>query len=345
MSGDSNTSGITSHMPLLLAILIGASIWIYTYTSWFPIFGSILGFGGVLVVVPAMQGLMAPARRQAYAQFVDQLLFQNPRSALAYIVVLCAGLIAGFVCVQPLRLTNHLLNSSLDIRVGFSQHATDKPPTRHIRINAGDTHSTPLLQPFLNGASYVWVSSPGLPQIRKKVAGFGWPKMDLPEDLWRQPIILLRPSASLLVNLDRTLPKLEVQLTRNGGAESATQTCIVQEKYVGEPVWIGGGKDTFKISDSRLRAWAREFRLAKLRGELEGDESSLSADQILTTTLRPRCEDTASAFDHLQIGDSISWRLTSRNANRLISKGQMKIEPNARFPLEVRLDQVEGEDS
>jgi hypothetical protein len=344
MSEDETAPGMTSHMPLLLAILIGASIWIYTFTSWFPIFGSILGFGGVLMVVPALQGLMSKERRDAYSKYVDQLLFQEQSSARLYIVLLILGLIAGFVCVQPLRLTNHHQDRSLEIRVGFSELATDDPPTHRIRVSPGDTYSAPLLQPFLGGASYVWISSPGLPQIKKKVSGFSWPSMQLPQDLWLQPIILLRPSPSLLVRLSRTLPKFVISVERAN--ESKTIECKIQEKYVGEPLWIGGGRNSFEIGSSRLNNWLREFRLANLRGEVE-----VELDTILTTTLRPHCPEavapikTARQFEHLQVGDKLRWELSSRNTGKHISKGQIQIREDMSFPFEKIMNLLVEEDS
>lgn len=336
MSNSEKAPGLTSHMPLLLAILIGASIWIYTFTSWFPIFGSILGFGGVLMVVPALQGLMSDGRRKAYSTWVDQILFQNRSSARLYVVLLIVGLTAGFLCVQPLRMTNHFQDRSLEVQIGFSQFATDKPPTRRIRISAGDTHSTPLLQPFLGGPTFVWISSPGLPQIRKKVEGFGWPAMDLPEDLWLQPIVLLRPAPSLLLTLEDSLPQFEVTLLSDG---KVIGKCIIQQKYVGEPVWVGGGRNTFTISDSQLNRWLREFRLAFLRGEIEGE-----SERILTTTLRPRCTESAKTFEHLKVGNNLKWRLSSRNTDKIFSEGQIEIKEDSEYPLEIKMEPLPEED-
>ncbi|MEM8645510.1 MAG: hypothetical protein AAGF86_04120 [Pseudomonadota bacterium] len=322
---------MTSHMPLLLAILIGASIWIYTFTSWFPIFGSILGFGGVLAVVPVMQGLMSEERRGAYARRVDELLFQNPSSARFYVFLLCVGVFAGFICVQPLQLTNFKQSGSLDVRVGFSQQASDKPPTRRIRINAGATHSTPLLQPFFGGASYVWVSSPGLPQIRKKVSGFGWPSMTLPDDLWQQPILLLRPSPRLLEELYEREPTFKVFLKRKTGDKEKTHPCVIQKKYVGEPLWIGGGRQTFTIDQARIDQWVREFKLARIRREVKGEE-----EQILTSTLRPSCPE-KRAFEQLKEGDVLTWHMKRDGTEDPFSLGTFTVDDDLPYPAEVRM--------
>ena len=203
---------ITSHFPLLLAVLIAASIWIYVFTSWFPIFGSILGLGGVLMVVPALQGLMGEERRRAYAAWIDDLLFQKQVSAQVYIVLLLAGLFFGFVVFQPFTLTNQLLDKTLPVQVGFSANASALPPTKRALIAPGKSFSLPIAQPLFGGAKFVWVSSPGYPQIRKKVNGFGWPSMSLPQDLWQQPVLLMRPSPALLPKLEETLPKFSITI-------------------------------------------------------------------------------------------------------------------------------------
>lgn len=317
-------------MPLLLAILIGASIWIYTYTSWFPIFGSLLGFGGVLIVVPALQGLMSEDRRKAYSAWVDQLLFQNRTSARLYIISLIIGFAIGFLLIQPLRLANGRIDGSIEAHLSYSQTAGD-PPERII-IGSGKTHALPLRQPFAGGPAKAWISAPGLPTLEKELTGFGWPKVELPDDLWRQPIVLLRAGPGLLIRLTRVLPRFDIVVSRKNKGKLEKFRCTVQQKYVGEPLWIGGGLGEISLSEARYSRWLREFELANLRGEVSGN-----AQLILRTPIRPQCEESRQVMATLRMGDVVSWTLASRTSGEVLSQGEATLTQAARFPLEIKM--------
>jgi len=322
--GDSSSpSLLTAHVPLLLANLIAASVWIYLFTDWFPVFGSVLGLGGVLVVVPALQGLMAEARRKAYAGLLDRLLFQDPGTARAYLLLLVAGVGAGFVLAQPLRITAAAGADPIEIRLTLVSTSGEER-LRRIRLQPGSTEALPLWQTFFGGTREVRVAAAGLPGLTRPIGSFDWPRLALPGDLWSRPVLLLRPEPGAVEALQ--LIGGSLQIVRRRG-DRLLDECPLPDKYLGEPVWIGGGQEVIAIDGDRRRQWLEDARMHGLRYGAPGLEAKL-----ITLPARAPC-----AFQ-LDAGDSITWTLVSPGEQQMpVASGTVELLPDLFHPQEALL--------
>ncbi len=329
-SGDPGPApgSITSHVPLLLVILVAVSTWIYIFTNWYPLFGSVLGLGGVLVVVPALSGLMSEDRRKAYSGLVDRILFQKPLMAKFYLLALVVGLTLGFAALQPLRITNESRTSPVDAVLTITG-SDGQSLGKRIRIEPGGTFAASLKQPLLGGTVQFELAAQGLPSIQHNVDNFSWPAISVPTDLWQQPVLLLRAEPALLSALRSFMPRLEVEVV---GADGNTRSCIIHERYLGEPVWLGGGKGKLAVSDTTIQRWLLEFRMALAR-----DSEIKANEMIMTSTLRPDC------IMRLAAADSVSWKIVSRGSGRLISAGKTEIALSDTYPKEIHMRLEKGE--
>lgn len=320
---DNLPPALTGHVPLLLSILIGASLWVYYFTNWFPLFGSVLGLGGVLIVVPALRGLMAESRRMAYASLVDRILFQKPGTARLYLVLLLIGLVFGIVFVQPLSISAPTGAQPMEIRVILVSANGDE--RLHLaRLEPGSTQAMPLWQPFVGGPREIRVVADGLPRINRRIGSFDWLRLSLPGDFWSRPVVLLRAEPGLIRDLQNLKPILKIEHQPKDG--TATE-CIVEERYLGEPVWLGGGEDMINVSESMRRQWLQEARMFGAR-----NAQPKLWEVIATIPTRAHCIHT------LDIGDLIVWTLVSAGqAKDVLASSSAEIRSDIFYPQEILL--------
>ncbi|MCY6381718.1 hypothetical protein [Hoeflea prorocentri] len=317
---------LSSHVPLLLAILIGLSLWIYLYTEFFPVFGSIVGLGGVLVVVPAMKGLMAKERQEAYASYFDQMLFQSHLTAKIYVACLLVIVFVGFVMLQPARFYNASLDRPIEVSYRSVSSNGEGGEWASVYLQPRQTKPMPLLRPVFGGPAALDVKASGLPRFRRQVSGLSWPTITLPSAAWREPVIILRPDADLMAQLNVRLPRLTLELRRAG--EDAL-VCEESEPWFGSPIWIGGGEDTLAVPSRLATLWRNEHALASLRGT----ERGLS---LLTSGISRRlaCADIAERPVRLLPSDELHFRIVAGNGDA-VSEGTITINGDEPFPMEV----------
>jgi hypothetical protein len=321
---------LTSHFPLLLAILILASVWIYYFTNWFPVFGSVLGFGGVLVVVPVLRGLMIEERRRAYADLVDRALFQSS-SAVVYLLLLLSGIVVGFGLMQPLRIAAAPGGQAINLRVTLLDTGG---ATRFFRLTLepNSTFAMPLRQPFLGGTQAIRIVAEGLPQLSRDIGNFAWPRFSLPAMLWSEPVVVLRPEPDLLVELSERTPTLTVTRRKADGEESG---CVVEQRYLGEPVWLGGGSERIEIDDGTRRRWIAEFEMHGERTGKSNPEALKLLHLLVDQPTRPDCIETLSA------GDTITWKLETPGG--VVASGRGEVASDVSYPQEIILRAIPGE--
>lgn len=196
--------------------------------------------------------------------------------------------------------------------------ADERSRERRIRIDPGGTFATVLKQPLLGGTNRFELATQGLPAIQQKIRNFGWPAVSVPTDLWQQPVLLLRAEPALMSALRSFMPRLEVDVT---GADGMVASCVIHERYLGEPVWLGGGKGKLAVSDTTIQRWLLEFCMALAR-----DSEIKANEMIMTSTIRPGC------ITRLAVKDRVSWKIVSRGSNRLISEGEAVVAPTDTYP-------------
>lgn len=318
---------LTGHVPLLLSILIGASVWIYLFTDYFPGFGSIIGISGVLAVVPAMRGLMTRQRQKAYTDYLDTALFQSSRSAKVYIVSLLAIAIVGFGVFKPVRFYNGAVDPliSVSYRSVFDNGVAG--PWQSMRLQPGQTKREPIRRSLFGGPVRLEVRASGLPRFNRDIRGFGWPKITLPADGWLEPVLILRPDAELMSVLRNRLPRLTFSLRRAN--DSTSSICQEDKTWFGAPVIIGGGEGIITIPKKLKRAWQNEHAFATLQNSQRGLTLLNSG-----VTRRLDCNDNANRPTELLSTDEIMFKVTTGNGD-LVSKGSVKIDAIGPFPMEV----------
>lgn len=318
---------LTGHVPLLLSILIGLSLWIYLYTEFFPVFGSIIGLSGVLVVVPAMRGLMAKKRQEAYAAYFDQLLFQSRRTARVYVACLLAIVIVGFGVYQPVRFTNTSLDQPISTSYRTVSGNGETGAWEALYLQPRQTKPMPLMRAAFGGPAALDVKASGLPDFRRDMAGLGWPTISLPADTWWEPVLILRPDADLMSQLRARLPRLRLEVRRAG--ESTAILCQEEQPWIGSPIWIGGGEGSLAVPSKLRTAWQNEHTLATLQNPDRGLA-------ILTTgvTRRLDCADEAGRPMRLLPSDELHFRIEAGSGDA-VSEGTLVIDGNESYPLEV----------
>ncbi|MDD9908973.1 MAG: hypothetical protein OXR62_04700 [Ahrensia sp.] len=324
---DQLDSKLSSHVPLLLAILVGVSLWVYLYTDYFPVFGSVIGLSGVLVVVPAMRGLMSDERQQAYRAYFDRLLFQSRVTAKLYVVCLIAIAVIGFGVFKPLRFTNVGSAQAISLQYRFAEDDGPKGPWTSLRLLPGQTASSALKRPFFGGPDSLEIKANGLPQFRSSLPVFNWPAITLPGDAWQEPVVLLRADAALMSMLRRRRPLLSVEHSSFDG--SGNGTCREPSPWFGEPVWIGGGGGSLSVPGSIRESWQQERALSSLR----------NAEQAMTllaagVARRPDCADPATVPVRLLPNDRLKVTITTGNGD-IVAQLEIAVGEDEQFPREV----------
>lgn len=317
------TVGISSHVPLLLAIMVSASVWIALYTDFFPVFGSILGLGGVLVVVPALHGLMKKSRQEAYARYFDDILFQSSWSARIYVAILAFIIVIGFGAYQPVRIHHPV---TFPIITGNHKIGPNDVP---FSLVADSTTSFPILQPFLGGPRKIQVSVSSLPTFTVQVEPFQWPRIVPVQQAWVEPVVILRPSAEGAAMLTQRQPRLLLTFRREGKKDLIA--CKINARWLGRPIWLGGGTGVIAPPDSLRQSWLAEDAVARRRAGNEGEGLGLVTAGYYQ---RPSCQDGVMVPDHLKAGDQIGYRLVNQ-AEELIVEGTYHVPNLEIYPAEL----------
>jgi len=318
---------LSSHVPLLLAILISLSVWIYLYTEYFPVFGSIIGLSGVLVVVPAMRGLMSKKRQEAYAAYFDQLLFQSHLTAKVYVVCLLVIAFGGFLVLKPARFSNASTEQPLNLSYRSVTFDGNTGPWYSLYLQPRQTKPIRLLRPIFGGTVALDVRVPGLPLFRHATTAFGWPRINLPSDAWREPVLIVRPDVELMARLRVRLPRLAMELRRAG--EGALISCQEEKPWLGSPIWIGGGTDLLTIPAGMKSAWQNEHALAALQSPDQGLA-------LLTSGIARRlgCSNASGQSIQLLPNDELQFTIEAGNGD-VLSESNIRIKGDELFPLEV----------
>jgi len=323
---------MTAHVPLLLLILFLSGVWVHLFTDFFPAFGSVLGLTGVLAVVPALSGLMAENRRKLYAEALDRVLFQTPLSARLYVAILLLVMPIAYGGFTPVKISYD--GAGPPLRLTVSVLAPDGAVDELSKVTLKSFESTrlPVLRRF-QGGEQLRIVAAGLPRLQVPFETFDWPEISVPGDFWSTPLALLRPRIDSVSSLLARKPTLSITVTPPAAAGSTTPLdCNPIERYVGQPIWLGGGSGRIAVPEATLSLWLLEANL--IAATARDATKSEAVGAILAAPESPCANQIAT----LSVGSTIAWQLRAAGSGQTkLGEGQAVVEAAARYPQDIAL--------
>lgn len=313
--------GPSLNAMLLLAVILLGSLWVWLYSDWFALVSGTIGFAVLLGAVPTLRGYMSSKRNKKWGEWIDRLLFQRTATRAVYIILLAVIVIGGFGLSQPIaiRAADHAAPTSVTVTLYGASYA--EADTVRMQLEPGETRRWPVLRPEVGGPDRVDVSASALPLLERALTGLHWTTIQFPSDFWSDPALLLYPGPSVLKLLSTDTFDLQIIRSANGTAGSP---CLVQEIYLGEPVWLGTGGRALPVTDRSLAKWREQ---AALHGRRSGPPAL--EEKVVATPLAPDC------LKSIEAGDTIAWELLR---GPVAPKGELVIDRTATYPIEFAME-------
>lgn len=244
----------------LIAAGISVSWWILYFTDFFPVFGGLLGLGGLFTWIAFVGNILTDERKAEMQQSFDRIVLQHR----GLLVLLGLSLLGWWIGYAPCRAT--LLVDCLDTTGGhfmeireFKTVAPLAPePVERLTLSPRGTAKVLLATPWFGKRDYL-VKVSGFPARKITVTGYRREPFFLPASMLLRPVVLIRPAASELGVVDEGF-SLEVQVR---GDKAATFRI---ENYPGKAVWFGADDDV-AVPERLLDEWRQEFKMAKKNAE------------------------------------------------------------------------------
>jgi len=228
---------VRANQVLFLALFVMLSIWMYLYTDFFPLFSSIIGLSGALIVVPAIYALLPDSDRLFYITRINRFLFGNRTATATYIFFLLAGALTGFGGARPLELEYAGNGPTRRIELRLDAAETEEPDLGIIYLNPGSIARRPVWAPFWTNR-FVTAAVNGLPERRVPVKYLS-KELVLPDDLWKRPVLLLHPALHVVDAFVRERPTLEIEITPANKHSGCKEMPWRRNNYIGTSFWLG----------------------------------------------------------------------------------------------------------
>lgn len=311
---------------LLLACIAAAAVWTWLYSDWFALFSSTVGLTALLGVVPTLRGLMSSSRSAKYTELIDHVLFRSRTAARFYLVLLLAILVVGFGVFKPVSIRAAQSAAPGLLAVAFTYDDGRASATRRLRAEPGKPHRVPVLRPVFGGPDKVVVSAAAVPVLQRDLTGLYSTEIVYPVDFWSEPVLLLRAHPVILEQLNDRKPAFTISVAPEAGT---SESCDVQTRYLGEPVWLGTGGRALPVGSSRIDGWRDAAALfAKRTGAKDLDKMVIGSAS------------TAGCAQRLRRGDTVSWKLTAgagASADEIVSD-RYKITGQESYPLDIAME-------
>jgi hypothetical protein len=248
---------------MLTFVGVGASFWTLYYTDYLPAVASLLGLGGLFAWVAFLLNVLPAERKKALQKVFDEHCLQSPYFFLLLFVPLLAALV-----LAPRRGTlviDNLETSESRVVKVLALDDDRKPRGLVWRGSvAGGGRVKFLVNTGWFGSKDYYVKPTGLPAARVTAASLRREVVVIPHRFTEQPVILVRPRASLIPLL-RDGFVIEVREELEGRGNPAA--LIASEPYGGGTLWIGAEQDV-TIPQATADLWRLEMIFANMN-ELE----------------------------------------------------------------------------
>ena len=123
---------VFSNLLLLSLLGVAASVWVWFYTEWFPVIGSLLGLGGVFTWLAFLSGLLKDERKEQLQELLDRRVFAARGLVTALLAVVVAlGLGASLFGAVVVRSTADSRDRTVAVvPAGAGPEDPDRPPRR-----------------------------------------------------------------------------------------------------------------------------------------------------------------------------------------------------------------------
>lgn len=310
---------------LLMVVILLAAIWTWMYSDWFAVFSGTVGLTALISVVPTLRGYMTSDRNKKWGAWIDELLFQSRTATRLYPIAIIMIIVIGFGLYQPLAIKAPETASADTVTISLFKDDDEEPmDVVRVRVEPGGVQRRPSRRPFIGGPDRLVAKSSALPLLEHDMTGLQWRAIDYPFDFWAEPAMLLYPAPTLLAAGLRD-KRHDLRIAEIRGEDTQTP-CVVQTKYLGEPVWLGTGGRALPVSGNTLMKWRES---AALHGARIGMDDL--AAQVIATALAPDC------LKSLGLADAIEWSLIGSDGTTL-QQGRLPIQPDEAYPILVSME-------
>lgn len=299
---------------LVLLLLAGVSVSAYVlyFTSWFPVFGGLLGLGGLFAWVGFVSGLLKDSRKEALQDAFERAILLR-RWTVVCLLVVATALLLGAAHLGSLRLES--VGDARDRVVTVTAEGSE--PIRFRLAAQGD--AVRLLPTGLLGTRPYRVKVSGLPHLVAPVRALRRLDLSVPSSFFDRPVLLVRATAALSATLERETEPYSLSVTLNG-----VPGPVRLQPYRGRTVWIGADDDT-ELPEAAIRRWRLELVVA---GASEAVLTRWEEPQSVEPPALPRT------------GDQVQVRVLHADGSELVAS-DVRVEAPGRsgdFFQEVKLD-------
>lgn len=240
----------------LIVTGISVSWWILYFTDFFPVFGGLLGLGGLFTWIAFVGNILTDERKKRMQQSFDNIVLQR-RSWLLILGLALLGWWMGYAPCRATLLVDCLETTGghfMEIREFKTEAPLEPEPMERLTLSPRGTAKVLLATSWFGKRDYL-VKVSGFPARKITVTGYRREPFFIPASLLLRPVVLIRPAASELGVVDEGF-SLEIHVK---GDKVATFRI---EEYPGKAVWFGADSDV-AVPDWLLDEWRQEFKRAK----------------------------------------------------------------------------------
>ncbi|MCK5228774.1 MAG: hypothetical protein KAR13_00815 [Desulfobulbaceae bacterium] len=304
---------------LILLIMAGISVswWVLYYTDAFPVFGGMLGLGGLFTWIAFVGNILTSERKEEIQNFFDQCFLQK-RLMLLLLIIFLSGWWLGLVPARSTLLVDSLESATghvLDVREFYEECPFSLQPIRRVKLSPRSTAKVVLPTPWFGSKDY-FIKVSSFPAKKITVSGYRRERLFIPKMLIERPVVLIRPAAmdSSLVSND-----FKMEILMNNEQKPA----YTIPEYQGQSLWLGADADV-DVPQKLITKWYMEFKGAGMR------EDGVS-NWLPPVSLAPAAEFPGSTV--------ITVNLKNRD-NEIKYSGKLTIQPSGKaryFPEEIIL--------
>jgi hypothetical protein len=241
-----------ANLVLLVCAGLGGSFWLHHYTDWFPVVGGLLGLGGLFAWIAFLSNLVSEERKKQMQAAFEQNVLLRDRTWIG--IVVAGLLLAGYNSGRGTLLVDSLAESGQKwIEIREAGPGSSKVADRFVLASGAESKRL-LPTDFLGSRDYR-VKVAGLPSAIVTLHAFQREPLSIPQDLWRRPLVLVRPMPVLTANAARDPGGYEAVVSVNGAVAPALTP------YGGETIWVGAEDDVAFPGETRER-WRLELLVA-----------------------------------------------------------------------------------
>lgn len=292
---------VSANLALLSTASVLGAVWIYFYTDWFLVLGSLVGIVGVFAF---LANLLTEERKAELRKAFDENVLGRRGAAWIAAVVLVSLLVlsslTGSVLVRSLR-----DDSSRLISVESLRGSRGAETVRQVLLPGRSQKKFILLRGL--GREYR-VKVSGLPAATIRVRSFARKVLDSPDDFLRQPVVLVRPTPVL----SQIAAQAHLWLVVEHKGKR-----VVRFPFSGKAVWLGCDADV-AIPPELLSRWQLSAR-----------------PEAWLPPVAPEEQQALSPGDSLRISIETAEGQTYGKPVDLVVKPKYRKED---FPLEVVMD-------